>query len=104
MTDVVEMKSIELRVSLQQVDVGCDQSFSNCGNARIEIDPACTHAIEAPIRLGQIEIRIIEHRTSHAIDQNRLAAEITNHGSVSSRGERQHVDPGMHFEAASFCR
>ena len=103
MADVVQMKAVDRGVANDEVDKGRENVLPYGRRGGIEIEPARSHSIETPIGFGQIEVGIIEQRTTESIDENRAGAQIANQLRVAPRRQREHIDPGVNAHSSAMC-
>ena len=100
MADIIQVESVEAWISGHEVTKGGQETLADAWHGRIEIQPACSHAIETSIRFGQIEVRIIENRSAATIDEDGPGAEVLEQPGIAPRRQRKHVHPRMNSHAA----
>ena len=100
MADLVQMEAVERGVATDDVEKGRQKVLSNRARGGVEIEPTRSHSIETTIRLGQVEVGVVQQRTAEAIDQDRAGAQILKQFRVTTGRQREHVDPRMDTQAA----
>ena len=100
MTDEVEVQPVEVGRGADQVIERRLECLDHARRRRIEPDAARAHAQPGAVRLGDLEVGVVEQAAPATVDDHRLSAHPREQRRVAVGREREGVEPGVHALAA----